>query len=91
METPTDTIAELSAIAEKYGWQAKHEAGENYYFLNRKQLKVLSLSMRGNKYTFSDTTGAKLLSGNKSPANGLETLLTTYYYCKPIIQTKSKP
>lgn len=86
----SDTLTELSATADKYGWQAQHEAGENYRFLNRKQLKVLSLSIRGSKYTFSDTTGAKLLSGNKSPANGLETLLTTYYYCKPIIQAHER-
>ena len=70
---------ELNDITAKYGWTVN---GNNVY--NRKGTHVVVIECKGDRYTFKDTSGNKLMTGKGQITVSLERLLTSYYFCTPI-------
>lgn len=77
---PTQEIVNLLA---KYGWTGKEVNSVTHAF-NRRCKFVFYIEQKGKKYTLYDTSGQKLLTGNKSLPQAVEKLLTQYYYAQPI-------
>ena len=74
----------MEATAAKYGWKYNQTGPRSATVLNKKGDQVLTVLFTGQRYTFWDTAGRKILSGSSSPSKGLENILTEYYFCKPI-------
>ena len=74
----------MEQTAIKYGWRYEYTGQKSATIFNKKGDQVLTVLFTGQKYTFWDTAGRKILSGSSSPSKGLENILTEYYFCKPI-------
>ncbi len=80
----------MEQTALKYGWKYNQTGQRSATVLNKKGDETLTILFTGSKYTFWDRAGRKILSGSDSPATGLETILTEYYFCKQIYK-ETKP
>lgn len=86
---------ELNGINEslsKFGWKAE-EKGNAYEVFNANNKKVATITKKGDRYTVTDNTGAKLLTGNNEIGKGISKVAKDYFYAseKPVETTKSKP
>lgn len=71
----------VKAACEKYGWQSK-QTKTGYELYNRLKKLVAIVKVKGDKYTIENTSGIKIMGGNKNVANAVETVIRDYFYGK---------
>ena len=70
-----EIFLELAPIVNKYGWKIR-ESENNYMLINRIGDVVITIVVKGNKYTFLDNGCNKLMTGNGQLSASIEKLLT---------------
>lgn len=91
VKSESKDTTDIDTVTKKYGWTYTVRPNGDIALSNRKAKEVAVVSQKGGKYVIKDTSGNRILSGNKSLSGGIEQAIRDYFYGKPEPEVGKEP